>query len=172
MSAAGSFPSLFLGSFNPVASAVPHGFRLHLAVGAIKAGFQLFCPREEQREEHKERERALRGCFHLPFDDYFYVFILSCTDQLCLALQLQALHLQRPAFQIRHDSLTSSLTAALLYIYISQALMLILRLIPLCLTAPPFTQNTDRRCETKGGRVEEELNGRSEGSGKGRKNTT
>lgn len=50
--------------------------------------------------------------------------------------------------------------------------MLILRLIPLCLTAPPFTENTDRSCETKGKRVEEELNRRSEVAGKGRKNTS
>lgn len=104
------------------------------------------------------------------------MFSFLRADPLCLALQLQAARLQRPAFQIRRDPLTSSsLTLfhgfffSFFYIYISQPVMSMLRLIPLCLTAPPFAQNTDRRCETKGGRVEEELNRRSEVAGGGRK---
>lgn len=105
-----------------------------------------------------------------------FMFSFLRADPLCLALQLQAARLQRPAFQIRHDPLTSSSLTLFhafffpfLYIYISQPVMSMLRLIPLCLTAPPFAQNTDRRCKTKGGRVEEELNRRSEVAGAGRK---
>lgn len=105
-----------------------------------------------------------------------FMFSFLRADPLCLALQLQAARLQRPAFQIRHDPLTSSSLTLFhafffffFYTYISQPLMSMLCLIPLCLTAPPFAQNTDRRCETKGGRVEEELNRRSEVPGAERK---
>lgn len=45
-------------------------------------------------------------------------FIRSCTDPFRLALPLQALHLQGPAFQIRHHSLApSSLPVAVFYRY-------------------------------------------------------
>lgn len=102
-----------------------------------------------------------------------FMFSFLRADPLCLALQLQAARLQRPAFQIRRDPLTSSSLTLFhaffsFFIYISQPVMSVLRLIPLCLTAPPFAQNTDRRCETKGGQVEEELNRRSEVAGGGR----
>lgn len=67
-----SVPSLLLGGFNPVASAGPacsqSGGR------ALKAGFQRFCPREEQREGDGETEPVVRGCFHVLFDNYFYFF--------------------------------------------------------------------------------------------------
>lgn len=83
----------------------------------------------------------------------FSVFILSCTH----AFRLAPRRLRRPAFQIRHDSLTASpLTAAAFFffsIFLSQPLMLVRCLIPLCLTAPPFPQNTDKSCQTKGRRV-------------------
>lgn len=110
--------------------------------------------------------RVPRGCFHLLFDDYFSSFPAHIPSAWLCSCRL---HVSR-GLPPRSDTIRSRLRSLFgFFIYISQPLMLILPLIPLCLAAPPFTPNTDRRCETKGGgRVEEELNRRSQVSGKGR----
>lgn len=75
----------------------------------------------------------------------------SCTDPFCLALQLQAQSLLRPALRSRHDSLSSlSLSLSLCYYFIITFLMLIHCLIPLSLNVYAFSHNANKMGNTKG----------------------
>lgn len=78
----------------------------------------------------------------------------SCADPFRLALQLQALCLQRLALRSSHDSLASFSLHVIVFI---MCLMLILCLILLSLTVHAFSHNADRRGNNQGGGIEEEL---------------
>lgn len=100
-----TFPFFFLKKtphFNPIAFAgfvwfqSPSGSHCGLQSELSRPGFSSAVKRERRRAADEETERVIRGYFHVLFD-YFFCFN-SCTDPFCLALQLQALCLQRLAF--------------------------------------------------------------------------
>lgn len=121
----------------------PPGSRWFL-LRAPKARFQLCC-------RQKAGDETERGYFHVLFD---YFCFNSCTAPFCLALQLQALRLQRLASRCSRDSLASSSPHVIVFIV---CLMLILCLILLSLAVHAFSHNADRRADTKGSGFEEEL---------------
>lgn len=132
----------------------PSGSHCGLQSELSRPDFSSAVKREKRREADKETEHVIRGYFHVLFDYFFFVCFNSCTDPFCLALQLQALCLQRLASRSRRDSLASFLLHVIIFI---MCLMLILCLILLSLTVHAFSRNADRRGNTKGRGIEEEL---------------
>lgn len=133
-------------SFNPGAGFAggPRDGDLFL-VSTVRSNRSLSKRRlEKQRGRQRERERVIRGCFHVLFD----FFVNSRTDPFCLALQLQALRLRRPALRSERDSLSLLLFFSLCVIVFIVFLMLVLCLILLSLTM--HSHNAVRRGDTKG----------------------